>query len=168
VAPPPPTTIGGTPIAGNTGASPSPSASRPIAAAAGAGVTAAGTAAGAATSALAPTASQLDPQPAAPSAGDATLSRAEVKAALADFSRLVSAIQGELSSNGLKITALADRSIFARAGLRKGDTVTAVDGKPLQSIDDAADIYSRAGTARAMSVSIIRHNKPATLRIVIQ
>jgi type II secretory pathway component PulC len=115
-----------------------------------------------------PTASSLDPQPAAPTAGTATLSRGEVKVALGDFGRLMSAIRGEFTPVGVKIDGVVDRSVFAKAGLKKGDIVTAVDGKPILSIDDAADLYSHASTARNLTVSVMRDGKPATLKVTIQ
>jgi S1-C subfamily serine protease len=58
--------------------------------------------------------------------------------------------------------------VFAKAGLQAGDIVTAVDGKPFRAIDDAADLYARAGSMKSASVAIVRAGKPQTLRVVIQ
>ena len=46
--------------------------------------------------------------------------------------------------------------------------ITAVDGQPLRSIDDAANVYARATTARNITVQLIRNGKPATLKLSIQ
>jgi S1-C subfamily serine protease len=58
--------------------------------------------------------------------------------------------------------------VFAKVGLKTGDIVTAVDGKPILTIDDAAELYSRATTARNLTVSVLRAGKPATLKVSIQ
>ena len=63
--------------------------------------------------------------------------------------------------------SVAPASLFARAGLRAGDVVTAVDGRPLRSIDDAAELYARAGTARNIAIQVVRADKPITLHIAI-
>jgi S1-C subfamily serine protease len=52
--------------------------------------------------------------------------------------------------------------------LRAGDTITAVDGKPLATLDDAAELYVRASTARNITVDLVRAGKPLTLRVAIQ
>jgi S1-C subfamily serine protease len=88
--------------------------------------------------------------------------------ALADFGRLMSAIRGEFTAAGAKIDGVTDRSVFAKVGLKTGDIVTAVDGKPILSIDDAAELYSHATTARNLTVSVLRAGKPATLKVSIQ
>jgi S1-C subfamily serine protease len=97
-----------------------------------------------------------------------TLTRGEVRVALADFARLTTTIRGELTPAGAKIGSVADGSVFAKAGLRAGDVVTSVDGKPMHTIDDAADLYVRASTARNITVQLMRAGKPATLKLSIQ
>lgn len=99
---------------------------------------------------------------------DATLSRAEVDAALADFSALAGALEASFSSDGLAISAVADHTIFQRAGLKAGDVITAVDGVKLRGLDDAANLYARAATARAFAVQILRTGQPVTLHVVVQ
>jgi hypothetical protein len=46
--------------------------------------------------------------------------------------------------------------------------VTSVDGQAMRSIDDAADVYVRASTARNITVQLVRAGKPATLKLSIQ
>jgi S1-C subfamily serine protease len=59
-------------------------------------------------------------------------------------------------------------SIFAKAGLLAGDVVVSVDGQPMQTIDDAADLYARAGNMKQSNVQILRAGKEQTLRVAIQ
>ena len=58
--------------------------------------------------------------------------------------------------------------MFARAGLRAGDVITAVDGKPMRGLDDAAELYAQASSLRAVSLQVVRGGKPVTLRVSIQ
>ncbi|TMQ24273.1 MAG: PDZ domain-containing protein [Deltaproteobacteria bacterium] len=95
------------------------------------------------------------------------LSRAELDSALGDFAGLSAAIRGRFSAAGLVIEGVGDGSIFARAGLRAGDVVTSVDGVRLRSLDDAANLYARASTARALTAQIVRGGKPMALHVVV-
>jgi len=77
-------------------------------------------------------------------------------------------MQASIGKAGVELRAVAAGSVFARAGLRAGDVITAVDGKPLRSLDDAADLYARAGTLKSATVQLLRAGRPHTLRITIQ
>lgn len=113
-------------------------------------------------------------EPAAPDAAPQpselaiALVRADVAAALTDFGKLSTSAKGAFTPAGLRLDKLADGSLYVKAGLRPGDIVTAVDGKPLHSIDDAADLYARAGGLKAVTVLLVRGGKPLTLRVAIQ
>jgi S1-C subfamily serine protease len=96
------------------------------------------------------------------------LSRSDVDRALADFARLTAAVHGSFSAAGLAVDQVAGGTIFHRAGLRSGDVVTAVDGARLRSLDDAANLYARASTARVITAQIIRNGRPMTLHVAIQ
>jgi S1-C subfamily serine protease len=99
---------------------------------------------------------------------ETTLSRGDVRLALADFAKLTASVHGAFTPAGVRIDGLAAGSIFVKAGLKSGDLVTAVDGKPIKSLDDAADLYVRATSARNISIQIVRNGKPTTLRVTIQ
>ena len=96
------------------------------------------------------------------------LSKKDVSAALADFGALAASIDASFGATGLQINQVKAGSVFAKAGLTAGDVVTAVDGKPLKTLDDAADLYSRAGGMKAATVQVIRGGKPQTVRVTIQ
>lgn len=99
---------------------------------------------------------------------DAVLSRGEVATALADFARLSAAVRASFTADGVLVSEVSDGTIFARAGLRAGDVVTAVDGARLRTLDDAANLYVRASTAKAMTAQVVRAGKPITLHVAIQ
>jgi S1-C subfamily serine protease len=77
-------------------------------------------------------------------------------------------MRASFSSTGVVIDGVGDGTIFQRAGLRSGDVITAVDGVRLRSLDDAANLYARAATAKAINAQIVRAGRPATLHVVIQ
>ena len=108
-----------------------------------------------------------DEAPAAPVITPTVLSRSELNVALADFGKLTNVLRGGFTAQGARLDVVADGSVFAKAGLRSGDVVTAVDNQPLRSIDDAADLYVRASATRAANISVLRAGKPLTLRVLI-
>src|SRR5205085_2033925 len=98
----------------------------------------------------------------------AKLSKKEVNTALLDFTALVGSIDGTFVAQGLELDKVKTGSIFAKAGLVAGDVIVAVDGRAMKSIDDAADLYARAGGMKQAKVEIVRGGKPQTLRVAIQ
>jgi len=96
-----------------------------------------------------------------------SLSRGEVDAALADFGATAVTFDARFVAEGLRIDAIAKGTLLEKAGLVKGDIITAVDGKPLRSFDDAADLYARLPTAKAATVVVQRAGKPVTLKVAI-
>ena len=96
------------------------------------------------------------------------LPRPEVAAALSNFGKLASSVRGSFTPAGVRLDNIAPGSLFAKAGLRAGDLITAVDNQPLHSIDDAADLYARAAGARSLTIQLTRAGKPLTLHILIQ
>ena len=82
---------------------------------------------------------------------------------------------GAFTPDGVRLDGVAAGSVFAKAGLRaRRRRDRRVDGKPLRSLDDAADLYARAlrpraastrpGRARAASRSTLRVADPVALR----
>jgi membrane-associated protease RseP (regulator of RpoE activity) len=98
----------------------------------------------------------------------AALRRHEVDAALGDFGQLSTSFRASFTPTGLRIDAVQPGSLLAKAGFAVGDVITIVDGKPLRTIDDAADLYARAWTTSSSTVQVIRAKQPLTVRIAIQ
>lgn len=108
------------------------------------------------------------PPVADPTDANIALAKADVAAALADFGKLAGSVRGAQVANGIRIDKLAPTSMLAKVGLREGDIVTAIDGKPFRSIDDTADLYARAGGIKSATVVVLRNDKPLTLHVAIQ
>jgi S1-C subfamily serine protease len=106
---------------------------------------------------------------AAPAAGaEPVLTRRELDAALANFSALTVAFRAAFTPEGVKVESVLDGSVFAKAGLRAGDVIASVEGRPLRSLDDVAALYARAGSLRAVTAQVVRGGKLLTLRVSIQ
>jgi membrane-associated protease RseP (regulator of RpoE activity) len=103
-----------------------------------------------------------------PVGADPVLSRREVEAALANFGALTVAFKASFTPAGVKVEAVLDGSLFAKAGLRAGDLIASVDGRPLRSLDDVAALYARAGSLRTVTAQVVRGGKPVTLRAMVQ
>lgn len=108
------------------------------------------------------------PAVAAASDGATVIAKADVTAALGNFGALASAVRGSFGAEGAHLDAIAPDSLFAKAGLQAGDTITAVNNKPLRSLDDAATLYARAGTMKSATIQVTRAGKPISLRLAIQ
>ena len=114
----------------------------------------------------APAPAMIGPSPAP--AADPVLARREVDAALADFGALAGAFRASFTPTGVKVDSILDGSLFAKAGLRAGDVIASVDGRPLRSLDDVAALYARAQTLRVVTAQVVRGGKPLALRVTIQ
>jgi len=100
--------------------------------------------------------------------GATAIAKADVSAALGNFGALASAVRGSFGAGGAHLDAVAPDSLFAKAGLQAGDTITAVNNQPLRSLDDAATLYARAGAMKSCTIQLIRAGKPLSLRLAIQ
>jgi S1-C subfamily serine protease len=95
------------------------------------------------------------------------VSRAEIDAAVSDFDRLGRDIDASLGLTGVSVARVAPGSLFHRLGLRAGDRVTAVDGRPVRTLDEAAALYARLSTATKLSVDVTRGTEKITLRLQV-
>ena len=97
-----------------------------------------------------------------------TIQRRELEAALADFDKLGKEIGFTRHDRGVRLGKIAGGSYFFTLGLRSGDVVTAIDGKPLRSLDDAAAAYARLGSARQLAIDVDRGTARGTLRFALK
>jgi general secretion pathway protein C len=70
--------------------------------------------------------------------------------------------------SGFKLYAVRPASVFAKLGIRSGDTVTSVNGFDLSSPDNALEVYTKVREASHLSVSVIRRGKTMTLNYNIR
>ncbi len=70
--------------------------------------------------------------------------------------------------NGFKLYAIKPSSVYARIGLMNGDTLHAVNGFELNTMDKALEVYTKVRESSSLSVSITRRGKPVTLNYTIK
>jgi membrane-associated protease RseP (regulator of RpoE activity) len=106
--------------------------------------------------------------PAAPASPAFNLTRAEIDTALADFGATAVTFDAAFVTGGLRFDHIAKGTILAKLGLLDGDLLSSVDSQPVRSLDDAASLYARAGTAKAATLYVVRSGKPVALKVTIR
>lgn len=69
---------------------------------------------------------------------------------------------------GFKLTRVKRTSVYAKIGLKSGDTIHAVNGFELTSMDKALEVYTRFRQASHVTLSLTRGGKPMTLDYTIR
>ncbi len=113
------------------------------------------------------------PRPAEPQSRNINLDRSQVDEAVSDLNSLMkqARIRPHFSQgrpDGLTLTRVRPNSIFTRLGLRSGDIITAVDGRNIESVDDALGFYESLKDAANVSLQIKRRGRIQTIDYNIQ
>lgn len=69
---------------------------------------------------------------------------------------------------GFRLFAVRSGSALARLGLASGDTLTAINGFDLTSMDATMNAYAKLRDATSLELSVDRKGKPTTLRYAIR
>ncbi len=64
---------------------------------------------------------------------------------------------------GFRVYPAGNRQMFARLGLRDGDTITAINGAPLNDKDRAQEIFSTLSSSTDARITIMRNNRQQEL-----
>ncbi len=70
--------------------------------------------------------------------------------------------------SGVLVTTVHDGSPAARAGLKAGDVITAVNGKPINATRDLLSAIPESGSTEEVVVTVVRDKKETTLRTSMQ
>jgi general secretion pathway protein C len=70
--------------------------------------------------------------------------------------------------NGFKLYAVRPSSVYAKLGFANGDTLHAINGMELNSMDKAMEVYSKVRDATSLQVNVTRRGKPVTLSYTIR
>jgi general secretion pathway protein C len=87
--------------------------------------------------------------------------------AVARGARIVPSVKNG-QPNGFKLYAIRPSSVYAKIGLMNGDTLHAVNGFELNSMDKALEVYTKVRESSSLSVSITRRGKPVTLNYTVK
>ncbi|MCW7752960.1 type II secretion system protein GspC [Desulfobotulus sp. H1] len=69
---------------------------------------------------------------------------------------------------GLRVDRLRSDSIFRQLGLENGDVIKGVNGREIQSVDDALTFYDQLRNASTVSLQVERGGTPQTLSYTIR
>jgi general secretion pathway protein C len=64
---------------------------------------------------------------------------------------------------GFRVYAAGNRQMFARMGLRDGDTITAINGAPLNDKERAQEIFNTLSSSTDARITIMRNNRQQEL-----
>lgn len=71
-------------------------------------------------------------------------------------------------ANGFKLYAIRPNSVYAKIGLRNGDTLHAINGFELTTPDKALEVYTKVKEASNLSVSLTRRGQPLNIDYTIR
>jgi general secretion pathway protein C len=99
-----------------------------------------------------------------PRSQNITLKRSQIDTAVKDINSLMN--QVKISPNfengkpdGLVLKSIKPKSIFRKMGLRSGDVIKGVDGKDIESVDDALKLYESLNSSSSLQVQVKRRGE---------
>jgi general secretion pathway protein C len=97
-----------------------------------------------------------------------TLQRTMLEESLSDINKLMTEIaigpnmeDGEAA--GLSLNRIAPNSIFRRMGLRNGDVLLGINGQPIQSVEDALQMYESLKSSDEVQLQLKRQGHERTI-----
>jgi general secretion pathway protein C len=69
---------------------------------------------------------------------------------------------------GLSLVGVAPGSIFQQMGIRNGDVLQAVDGQPIQTVDDVVNLYQTLSSAETMAIQVRRGGRTEEIQYKIE
>lgn len=70
--------------------------------------------------------------------------------------------------NGFKLYAVRPNSVYSKLGFTNGDTINAINGMELNSMDRAMEVYAKVRDATSLQVVVTRRGKPVNLSYTIR
>jgi len=83
---------------------------------------------------------------------------------LARAARIVPSVRNG-KSDGFRIYAISSGSIYDKVGLKNGDTVHSVNGRPIITPDDALEVYTNVRQAERILLSLTRRGRKLAIDI---
>ena len=81
--------------------------------------------------------------------------------------RLGARIQDTEDGNGVKVLDVQEGSVADKAGLKKDDVITEIDGKQVKSADDAREVMSDLGDKNAYTIKANRNGASVSIDVKI-
>jgi general secretion pathway protein C len=70
--------------------------------------------------------------------------------------------QSQGQSAGFMLTAIRPGSLYTQLGLKDGDIIQAVNGRPLRTVEDAMQLFTGLRSAQHITISLMRRSQPIT------
>jgi general secretion pathway protein C len=102
-----------------------------------------------------------------------TIKRSQIDTALQDVNTLMKQVRIQPhfqngKPDGLRLTGVRPNSIFYKMGLKSGDIIIGVDGKNIESVDDALKFYQSLQSASKVQLQLKRRGRPKTIEYNIE
>ncbi len=94
--------------------------------------------------------------------------RALVDKLLTNMNMLATSARFVPTPKGFKVYAIRPNSIFGKMGLQNGDTIKAINGNDMTTLDAAMALFSKLRNASHLSVQVERHNDTVPLDYTIR
>ena len=72
------------------------------------------------------------------------------------------------AGGGFLVREIQPGSLYEKLGLRIGDVIRSVNGRPVNTVDDAMQAYQRVSNQRDVRVEVVRGGQPTTLQYSFQ
>lgn len=97
-----------------------------------------------------------------------TLNRSQIESAVKNINTLMQQVRVRPhftngKPDGLSLTQIKPNSIFQRMGIRSGDVITGVDGKSIESVDDALKLYRSLQSSSSVKLQLKRRGRLKTI-----
>lgn len=87
--------------------------------------------------------------------------------AIAKGARVVPSVK-DGKSDGFKLYAIRQNSVYAKLGLSNGDTLQSINGFDLTSAEKALEVYTKLREASSLEVTLTRRGKPVNIKYSIR
>ncbi len=116
---------------------------------------------------------ELSSQPGSSSANRIAVKRTQIDEAIQNINTLMKQVRiipnfTDGKPDGLALSGVMTGSFFSSLGLQSGDILLGVDGKPIQSADDALKIYTGLKTANRLQLNIRRNGREEAIEYTIE
>ena len=107
------------------------------------------------------------PQP-AKQGSTITVNRKDLESSLKNINKLLSQVRirphfKDGKSDGLSVSRIKANSVFSKLGLKNGDIVQNINGKPINSPDDVLELYEKLKSGSRVSVEVTRKGELKTM-----
>ncbi|MFC1876925.1 type II secretion system protein GspC [Thermodesulfobacteriota bacterium] len=108
-----------------------------------------------------------------PESKNISLKRERIDEAVNDLGNLMKQVRirphfKDGKSDGLTLSGIRSDSIFGEMGFRNGDVIIGVDGKNIESVDDALSLYENLQSAESVQVQIRRRGRLQTIDYAVE